>query len=111
MPHVALAEKNELKLVLDHVKLSSHYHNDSIHQDESEWVSGLVQDNSVAMEPQLFNLYAMPDVRGMGAKDVLYLLEQKGFRVELVGVGKVKKQSVLPGTKLIKKQLIQLYLG
>jgi cell division protein FtsI (penicillin-binding protein 3) len=63
------------------------------------------------MEPQLFNLYAMPDVRGMGAKDVLYLLEQKGFRVELVGVGKVKKQSVLPGTKLIKKQLIQLYLG
>jgi cell division protein FtsI (penicillin-binding protein 3) len=111
LPHVALAEKNELKLVLDHVKLSSHYHNDSIHQDESEWVSGLVQDNSVAMEPQLFNLYAMPDVRGMGAKDVLYLLEQKGFRVELVGVGKVKKQSVLPGTKLIKKQLIQLYLG
>jgi cell division protein FtsI (penicillin-binding protein 3) len=39
----------------------------------------------------------VPDVRGMGARDAVYLLEQSGVRVRLKGRGKVKEQSLMPG--------------
>jgi len=44
----------------------------------------------------------VPDVRGMGARDAVYQLERCGVRVKLLGRGKVKEQSVMPG-KLIEK--------
>ena len=40
----------------------------------------------------------VPSVIGMGAKDAVYLLESKGLKVNLVGVGKVKSQSIANGT-------------
>lgn len=36
----------------------------------------------------------VPSVIGMGAKDAVYLLESKGLKVTLSGVGKVKSQSL-----------------
>jgi len=53
----------------------------------------------------------IPDVRGMGAKDAVFLLEKSGLQVRLSGVGKVKKQSLLPGYKFKKGQTISLTLG
>ncbi|OYU95388.1 MAG: cell division protein [Bacteroidetes bacterium B1(2017)] len=111
LPVIAMADKQDVKEILNQVKLSSHFHNDSIHQDETDWVSGEVQDNSVAMQPRIVVAGKMPDVRGMGAKDALYLLERKGVRVELKGMGKVKKQSIAPGSLLRKFQTIQLQLS
>lgn len=111
LPKIALSDKGDVKMVLDQVALSSHYHNDSIHQDETDWVRGAVQDNSVAMEPTLVPKGKMPDVRGMGARDALYLLERKGIRVHIKGMGKVIKQSVAPGTPIRKYQQIQLQLS
>ena len=53
----------------------------------------------------------VPDVRGMSAKDALYLLENKGIDVEVKGIGYVKKQSVTPGTLVAKTDKIILELG
>ncbi|MBC7849442.1 MAG: transpeptidase family protein [Chitinophagaceae bacterium] len=39
----------------------------------------------------------MPDVRGMGLKDALFLLENMNVRVAAKGRGKVKQQSIEPG--------------
>jgi len=39
----------------------------------------------------------VPDVRGMGARDAVYLLESLGLRVRVSGVGKVAEQSLEPG--------------
>jgi cell division protein FtsI (penicillin-binding protein 3) len=111
LPLIALADKNDVKTLLDQVKLSSHYHNDSIHQDETDWVRGQIQDHSIAMEPTMIEVGKMPNLLGMGAKDALYLLERKGIKVELKGLGKVKKQSLNPGAPLKKNQLILLQLG
>jgi cell division protein FtsI (penicillin-binding protein 3) len=36
---------------------------------------------------------------GAGLKDAIYLLENKGLKVSIEGVGKVVHQSVQPGTK------------
>ena len=52
----------------------------------------------------------VPDVRGMGIKDALYILENQGFRVDFFGHGVVKKQSISPGEKMVKGRNIILEL-
>ncbi len=41
----------------------------------------------------------VPDVRGLPLRDALPLLENRGFRVLVAGVGKVAEQSIPPGTE------------
>jgi len=53
----------------------------------------------------------VPDVRGMGASDAVFLLESSGLRVRVSGIGKVKRQSLLPGYKFKKGQTITLIMG
>ncbi|WP_430899810.1 MULTISPECIES: penicillin-binding protein [unclassified Paraflavitalea] len=53
----------------------------------------------------------MPDVRGMGLKDALFLLETVGLKVTVKGRGKVVQQSVAPGTTILKQQVVQLELN
>lgn len=53
----------------------------------------------------------IPNVKGMGAKDAVYLLESKGLHVRLSGVGKVSKQSLNAGSYLHKGQTITLTLN
>jgi cell division protein FtsI (penicillin-binding protein 3) len=52
-----------------------------------------------------------PDVTGMGLKDALYMLENKGFRTSVIGRGRVVSQSLAPGTAYSKGQKISLLLN
>jgi cell division protein FtsI (penicillin-binding protein 3) len=52
----------------------------------------------------------MPNVRGMGLKDALYLLESMGMKVSVQGKGKVSSQSVLPGTNVTKGMPVMIGL-
>jgi len=42
----------------------------------------------------------MPNTIGMGARDAVYRIERQGVKVNLVGIGCVKRQSIAPGTAL-----------
>ncbi|MEQ1677739.1 MAG: penicillin-binding protein [Chitinophagaceae bacterium] len=53
----------------------------------------------------------MPNVRGMGLKDAIYLLENMGLKVAVRGRGKVTMQSVAPGTTLGKGITVILELS
>ncbi|HTJ11564.1 MAG TPA: penicillin-binding protein [Dinghuibacter sp.] len=53
---------------------------------------------------------SVPSVQGMGLKDALYLLEQKGLRVAVRGRGKVLAQSLSAGSAIKKGQTIYLQL-
>lgn len=53
----------------------------------------------------------MPDLTGMPASDVLFLLENRGYRVRLKGAGSVKKQSVAPGQPINKHTEILIELS
>jgi len=53
----------------------------------------------------------MPNVRGMGLKDALYLLENMGVKVTVTGKGKIAAQSVPPGTELAKGVTVLLELS
>ena len=56
-------------------------------------------------------LKSIPNVKGMAGMDAVALLENLGLRVKIVGIGKVKNQSVLPGNTIQKNTLITLELS
>ncbi|RYF89815.1 MAG: PASTA domain-containing protein [Chitinophagaceae bacterium] len=53
----------------------------------------------------------VPDAYGMGLKDAVYLLENKGLIVEVQGRGRVQNQSLPAGTTFTKGQKISLLLN
>lgn len=53
----------------------------------------------------------MPDVRGLGARDAVYILEKQGLRVQLNGSGRVRRQSVEAGQPIRKNDKVLLELN
>jgi cell division protein FtsI (penicillin-binding protein 3) len=53
----------------------------------------------------------MPNVVTMGAKDALYLLENMGLQVEVIGRGSIRKQSVPAGTRVSRGQKVVLEMS
>ena len=47
----------------------------------------------------MFLMDRVPNVLGMGLRDALYILANRGLRVRFQGNGMVRKQSLSPGTK------------
>ncbi len=53
----------------------------------------------------------VPNVKGLGAKDALYMLETCGLKVHISGKGKVVSQSIAHGTPVCKGQTVHLRLN
>ncbi|SCY24055.1 cell division protein FtsI (penicillin-binding protein 3) [Nonlabens sp. Hel1_33_55] len=53
----------------------------------------------------------LPDLRGMDAMDAIAIIENMGAQVKIVGSGKVKTQSIKPGTKLNTSHQVILTLS
>jgi len=53
----------------------------------------------------------MPNVIGMGLRDAIFVLENRGFKVSHKGVGKILKQSIPPGESIQDGTLIKIFLG
>ena len=53
----------------------------------------------------------IPNVKGMGLKDALYVLRSLDIAVKVVGHGVVKKQSIPPDTQIKKGMSITIELG
>lgn len=70
-----------------------------------------VEDGTPALEPVEAQAGLVPDVRGMGIDDALYQLENAGIRVQFIGRGRVKEQSLPPGRQVTGGMTIQLKLG
>ncbi len=111
LPQVTKTYKSNVKTILDQVGISSHLENDSINEMETNWLNIQQEDNSLALFPVINKPKQMPDVKGMSAKDALYLLESKGLKVSLIGCGRVKQQSVKAGSILSKGSKVNLILG
>jgi cell division protein FtsI (penicillin-binding protein 3) len=76
---------------------------------ESEWVTikAAPRDSLIVMNRGISDKL-VPSVVGMGLKDAIYLLENRGCKVRVEGVGRVQSQSVAPGTKANGKTLVVL---
>mgnify|MGYP002623319575 CR=1 FL=1 len=53
----------------------------------------------------------VPDVKGMGARDAVYLMENRGIKVLLYGRGKVVEQSIPAGNAIKKSMVCKLKLA
>ncbi|MDC0105247.1 transpeptidase family protein [Bacteroidia bacterium] len=53
----------------------------------------------------------MPNVRGIGAKDAIYLLERYGLQAKMTGNGRVVEQSPAAGSRVTKNQHVYIRLN
>ncbi|HVY75100.1 MAG TPA: penicillin-binding protein [Puia sp.] len=77
----------------------------------SSWAEIYPANNSVIVSTKAEEAKKVPDVRGMGLKDALFLLESKSIQVVAKGVGRVNVQSIPAGTSISKNQKITIELN
>ena len=109
IPAVKDGDLRETQYVLTRLDIPT---NGSISRNGKETVWGRARQDSTAvvLEQHEISGNTMPNVRGMGAKDAVYLLEQAGLRVRLSGVGHVTSQSITPGNHFRRGQTVALHL-
>ena len=78
---------------------------------KSEWVEANREEDGVALTNRELKPGMIPNVKGMGVTDAVYLLEKSGLRVSLKGFGKVKSQSLRAGDPMRRGQNILITLG
>jgi cell division protein FtsI (penicillin-binding protein 3) len=96
----------EMKEVMTELKVN---YKDS--SSGAEWAKMYSVNHQAVLNDREVRKNIMPDLRGMGLKDALYLLEDLGLKVAIAGKGKVVTQSILPGTAYGKKQLVKIELN
>ena len=76
------------------------------------WGTTTENGKSLTFHKEAINkAHIVPNVRGMGARDAVYLMEKKGIKVRINGRGRVIEQSLAPGDKVKKGMECSLRLG
>jgi cell division protein FtsI (penicillin-binding protein 3) len=83
---------------------------DSVGKNEWSRLYASASGGQPVLNRETITRQTIPDVKGMGLKDALYLLESMNLRVAAKGRGKVKTQSILPGAALQKNETIFIQL-
>jgi len=78
---------------------------------KGEWSNVYASNYQPVIRSSAVSNKVMPNVRGMGLRDALYLLETIGVKVNVKGKGKVMAQSIAPGTALQKGISVLLELS
>lgn len=110
IPDVKAGEMNQTRRVLEELKIQSQAQF-AFKEGKEAWGSTYAAPKAVVLESRDMMRNFVPSVIGMGAKDAVYLLESKGLKVNLSGVGKVKSQSIANGTIIKKGQTIAIQLN
>jgi cell division protein FtsI (penicillin-binding protein 3) len=103
LPDLDVGAKEDLETVLDFFELPKYGNpNTDFALIQSRSDSVLLQQRNLPDE-------LVPSVVGMGLRDALFVLENRGLKVRFTGMGKVAQQSIKPGTRA-KGQVISLRL-
>jgi len=105
IPQVKIAYSGDLNNVLDAMNFNIE------NSKENQWVSVLAKNNKLFFEPEEISENSVPNVKKMGAKDAVFILENVGLKVAAKGRGSVVYQSIKPGTKITKGMQINLVLN
>ena len=95
----------DLKTVMGELNIA---YKDSV--NENDWSRLYAVNFNPVLNRQSAPKDLMPDMKGMGLKDALYLLENAKAKVIIKGRGKVESQSVNPGAELAKNQVVIIEL-
>jgi len=77
----------------------------------NDWIVTNARVKGVEYHSKSVKKGIVPQVEGMGLRDAIYLLEKVGLKVEVIGRGTVKKQSIDAGRAVNKGDRIILNLG
>ena len=78
---------------------------------QNNWATVFANNYQPVVKAHPVRQHMMPDVKGMGLKDAIFLLENMGLKVTVKGKGKISKQSVEPGASLSKGITVILELS
>ena len=105
-PYIQAGMVEELQLICKEFGVANQY------DGEETWVKSSVVDQKIAWKAnKVDNLKVVPDVMGMTLRDALYILENKGLRVQYSGHGRVKSQSLSAGASIPQNGIIKVVLG
>ncbi len=110
IPQIKNTSQENISKVLAELKIKNKTTN-----EVAEWVSISTKDSTIVnLIPQKIEedlkRGIVPNLIGLTATDVFYLLENKGLRVKIIGRGAIAKQSVDAGTVFKKGEQIILVL-
>lgn len=108
IPDVKYGDLYQARMVMDELDVQSEW--ELIDGGRQIFGKAVGHEDGLLLCEMDLNDQKVPDVRGMGAKDAVYLLESRGMKVLLSGVGKVVKQSVPAGGRPVKGQVVKLVL-
>lgn len=109
IPPVKAGNMNQAKDVLEELKVPVQGQVSAKGKDT--WGHTQQASTAVVLQTKELENDLIPSVIGMGARDAVYLLESRGIKVRIQGVGRVKRQSIAGGTRIHKGATIHLTLG
>ena len=99
--------KEDVKQVMKTMQL--HYSDSTSITDD--WVNMSSNKGSVVLINRKINEGTMPQLKGMGLKDAVFLCENIGLKLNIKGKGRVEDQSIAAGTPIAKGQIINILLN
>ena len=106
IPLVNSSNQNDISIIYSFMRYKTLTDN-----KQSEWVTAnSTSGNFVRLKPVQFQPGVVPNVKGMGVKDAVFLIEKQGFIATIEGKGIVVSQSINQGTKLKKGEKVHLVL-
>jgi cell division protein FtsI (penicillin-binding protein 3) len=105
-PVIRAGNQQELMLLCEELGIP----NDEDAEDE-EWVRTTRNGQTIGWKKAVSGQDIVPDVKGMTFRDAIFLLEKSGLRVFYEGRGRVKSQSLNPGSRVRKGDGIYVKLG
>lgn len=77
----------------------------------ADWViTASNEGKNMVIKPRRIGYAAVPNVRGMGLRDALFVLENAGLKVSASGAGMVQRQSLPPGCEVAGGTCVQIEL-
>jgi cell division protein FtsI (penicillin-binding protein 3) len=105
MPFISAGKGEELQGIFEELKISAKS------PSSEEWIKTEVVAEQISLKINDTDKPVVPDVSGMPLRDALFILENKGLKVNYFGKGRVQVQSLTPGTPLTPNSTINLVLG
>lgn len=107
MPSYDAGKKEDIAAALDWLDLDFYKVSNA---SEADWGVLNADNDSLMLMNRFVGDKTLPSVLGMGLKDAIYLVENRGCKVRVEGVGKVRRQSLAPGTRCGGGSRCVLYL-
>jgi len=79
--------------------------------ETSNWLMASADDSTLYIKDKYIANNRIPDVRGLGLRDAIFILENAGLNVKVYGKGKVRKQSLPVGQGFTKGERIVIELS